>query len=1217
MTIHFNEGVTAIVGPNGCGKSNVVDAIRWVLGEQSTRMLRSEKMENIIFNGTKTRKPSQLAEVSLTFDNTKNILPTEFSQVTITRKLYRSGESEYRLNDVRCRLKDITDLFLDTGIGPDSYSIIELRMIDEIINNKDNSRRNLFEEASGISKYKVRKKQTLSKLKDTQADLDRVEDLLFEIEKNLKTLENQAKKTERYYKIKAQYKQYSIALARLKIQDFQEKLAGIQEQELKEKTNQTKVSTEIHQLEAALQKLKQESLIEEKNLAAQQKITNEHINKIRAYESDKKVRNEQLKNLQGIEARLTAELAQDKQQFNHIGYNLKRITEELAEAEQKLALGTADLTKKQAEVEELRGQQQRLKSQVDQAGKSVQATQQAIYTLEKEVTVWTIQKDALEQERIRNVADTESREQELGQFQVAIAELEQRFDELASQRDFAAQKEAELQENLQRVQQRMTTLKEEINRDSRTLDAKENEYNLTKSLVDNLEGFPESIRFLRKHAGWKKQHPLFSDILFCKEDYRIAIENYLEPIMNHYVVEDHEEAIQAIQLLRNSSRGRAHFFVLSAVQELADEADGAVDGAVDGVVDGMPQDAYIAALDIISVEEKYKSLCKHVLKDVYLLKNPSAEEHIPAPYPGAIVIHPEGKFSIQPLGISGGSVGLFEGKRIGRAKNLENLNKEIKSLSTLIEQHAKELNDCAVQAEAWMANSQKDAIQELDKQVNRLNQELVTVKTKYEQHQAFITNTQNRKEDIKIKMEAIEADLMKSEPRLQELKARKIKEDADLQLLNEQYVDLSDLLTEKSGEFNQENLRYHQLKNTVASLNKDLDYRHSQQDTLSARLEKNEQELAQTKTAIQETLQHVDDSDDGLIEMYQVKEDLEAGVKQMEEQYYALREQGNALEEKLGALRREKEGFDAQLLRIKEEENELKIALNALKERLSIEFNLDIRDLIEEAGEEAFAEQTSEKIAEQTSEKIAEQTSEKIAEQTSENIAEQEIRELAEQLDVESLQQRTEKLKKQLDDFGTINPMAMEAYQEMNERYTFIQNEKKDLLDAKNSLMETIQEIDTVAKDQFMQAFNHVRENFIKVFRSLFNEEDSCDLILSNPEQPLESDIDIIARPKGKRPLSINQLSGGEKTLTSTALLFSLYLLKPAPFCIFDEVDAPLDDTNIDKFNNIIREFSSESQFIVVSHNKRTIASTDIIYGVTMVEQGVSRVVAVDMREVA
>src|SRR6478735_5327679 len=292
ITINFNEGVTAIVGPNGCGKSNVVDSIRWVLGEQSTRMLRSEKMENVIFNGTKSRKPANLAEVSLTFDNTKNILPTAYSQVTLTRKLYRTGESEYRLNDVQCRLKDITDLFLDTGIGADSYSIIELKMIDEIIANKENSRRALFEEASGISKYKLRKKQTFNRLKDTEADLARVEDLLFEIEKNLKTLENQAKKTERYYRLKEQYKTLSVSLASFRIANFSRSLAMIEEKEQVQKVEKAGIVSQIDTLEAELQKSKVESIIKEKNLAAQQKASNEYTAKIRAYESEKRIKNE-------------------------------------------------------------------------------------------------------------------------------------------------------------------------------------------------------------------------------------------------------------------------------------------------------------------------------------------------------------------------------------------------------------------------------------------------------------------------------------------------------------------------------------------------------------------------------------------------------------------------------------------------------------------------------------------------------------------------------------------------------------------------------------------------------------------------------------------------------------------------------------------------------------------------------------------------------------
>src|SRR5690554_2824127 len=265
-TIHFNNGVTAIVGPNGCGKSNVVDAIRWVLGEQSTRNLRSEQTENVIFNGTKSRKAAQLAEVLLFFNNTNNILPTSFSQVTITRKLYRSGESEYRINDVQCRLKDITDLFLDTGVGSDSYAIIELKMVDEIINNKENSRRTLFEEASGISKYKIRKKQTFNRLKETESDLSRIDDLLLEIEKNLKSLEYQAKKTERYYHLKEQYKMSGVALASIRISGFKKDLESIKEKEIIQQQQNNQISSEILNIEDAIKKLKTDILIKENNL---------------------------------------------------------------------------------------------------------------------------------------------------------------------------------------------------------------------------------------------------------------------------------------------------------------------------------------------------------------------------------------------------------------------------------------------------------------------------------------------------------------------------------------------------------------------------------------------------------------------------------------------------------------------------------------------------------------------------------------------------------------------------------------------------------------------------------------------------------------------------------------------------------------------------------------------------------------------------------------
>ncbi|MHB1176858.1 MAG: chromosome segregation protein SMC [Daejeonella sp.] len=1165
ITINFNEGVTAIVGPNGCGKSNVVDAIRWVLGEQSTRMLRSEKMENIIFNGTKIRKPSNLAEVSLTFDNTRNILPTDYSRVTITRKLYRSGESEYRLNDVQCRLKDITDLFLDTGIGSDSYSIIELKMIEEIIANKDNSRRSLFEEASGISKYKLRKKQTFNKLKDTEADLSRVEDLLFEIEKNLKTLESQAKKAERYYRLKEQYKGLTLLVASFRIRSFRNSLSRLEDREQEQLVENSGISTTISNLEALLQKQKLDSLNLEKNLSVQQKATNDFISKIRAYESDKKIQNEQLKFLEDKKSRLSEELEKDRNQLNHVSYNQKRLNEEHLQESEILEKLRSSVNTRHSELEDLRVKQQKSKAGLDIVNRDSIELQNQVYKLEKDIAVLNIQKEALHQESSRNVADIQSKETELNEFNRVIAEIQTDLEIKQSEFKSAKEVDEELQLQIIRITEQITEERELLNQESRMLDSRKNEYNLTKSMVDNLEGFPESIRFLKKNAGWGKQAILFSDILFCREEYRIAIENYLEPVMNHYVVETQQEAINAIRLLSEASRGRANFFVLDALKIIPQRS------AIQSL-----RAVLIPAMDIIDTEAKYRPLCEMLLYNVFLIQSGEEEElKSTLPTEQIVLLSKSGMFSKTRTGMSGGSVGLFEGKRIGRAKNLEKLSKEIDSAEKSIVKLKKSIDEKVSQLNLLKRSSQSAQIQQLQFELNRLSNEFTSVKTKQEQYLAFIENSQNRKQDIELKIASINHELLAADPQLLELKTNKQRKQD--QLLREQqlYNELAEVINSGSAAYNQENIRFHQQQNKVSGIEKDQEYRESQQQNLEARITANASDLEITQASIQETLEHSDHSDVDLIGMYAQKEEFESAIDEAEQTYYASRGAITEFENNITVLRRNKELSDVISNEIKDQKTVIKLELNALKERLSVEFSIDISSLLDDEIPEGLQEEGE-----------------------------------------DELRVKTERIKRQMDEFGAINPMAMEAYQEMNERYAFIQEQKKDLSEAKASLLQTIKEIDDTAKEKFMEAFVKVREHFIEVFRSLFNEEDSCDLVLVDAVNPLDSDIDILARPKGKRPLSINQLSGGEKTLTATALLFSLYLLKPAPFCIFDEVDAPLDDTNIDKFNNIIREFSGKSQFIIVSHNKRTIASTDIIYGVTMAEQGVSRVVAVDVREV-
>ena len=1161
-TINFNEGVTAIVGPNGCGKSNVIDAIRWVLGEQSTKALRSEKMENVIFNGTKNRKPANLAEVSLTFDNTKNILPTAYSHITLTRKLYRTGESEYRLNDVQCRLKDITDLFLDTGIGSDSYAIIELKMIDEIIVNKENSRRALFEEASGISKYKLRKKQTFAKLKDTETDLSRVDDLLFEITKNLKVLENQAKKAEKYNVLKEAYKNLSLQFSTFKIAGFRNSLQRLEAQENTFNDEISSATAQTDLREAEIQKLKLDYLTEEKNLSVQQKATNDFISKIRSYEHENKIKDQQIHFLQDQQKRLEQELEKDRNQLNHVLYNQKRLNADKQTEELALQDMVTELAILQTHIETLKTQQAAQKKVVETSAGQNESLQNQLYQTEKERDILQIQKDTLINESLRNTQDAKIKNTELIDFNTSIAAILVNQESLKAKLNDALLSEEELSQSISSKETELAHLKEVLIANTRKLDARLNEYNLTKSLVDNLEGYPQSIRFLKKNAPWKKSAPLFSDILFCQEEYRIAIENYLEPFMNYYVVDNYADAIAAINLLNSSSAGKAGFFILDNYQ------------TIDISADSKPPLSCVSVLEAIEVDKKYKNLCTYLLQDVYFVNdNLETDLNDATMESGLVYLGKSGKFSKTKHTLWGGSIGLFEGKRIGRAKNLEMLAKEIGEL----EQENKKMNlqiiDLTIEITNLKSSSKKIEISQLQQAQNKTDNELISAQIKQQQYLFFIENSTNVKRDIEQKIANINENLTHIQPKLVELKQQQSDLKQEIFNLQAELTNLTETLSSQSSEYNARNIKYHQQQNKVGNILKDLDYRYSQQQNLQKQIDKHSADLQKTLTEVNEIQNKTRLQDDELSALYQQKEEMENGLQSAEKTYYNLRGIIADLETQQTDWRKKKESATYLLTEVREKKNDLRIQLNGLKERLSLEFNVDIEELLDT--------------------EIPENESE------------------------DSLKIKIDRIKNQINDFGAINPMAMEAYKEISDRFTFIEAQKNDLLTAKKSLLQTIQEIDNTAKEKFMQSFTQVRENFIKVFRSLFNEEDNCDLVLTDAENPLESDINIIARPKGKRPLTINQLSGGEKTLTAIALLFSLYLLKPAPFCIFDEVDAPLDDNNIDKFNNIIRKFSAESQFIIVSHNKKTIAFTDIIYGVTMAEQGISKLVAVDLRAYA
>jgi chromosome segregation protein len=1158
VTVNFDEGITGIVGPNGCGKSNVVDAIRWVLGEQSTRALRSDKMENVIFNGTKNRKPSQLAEVSLTFNNTKNLLPTEYSHVTITRRYYRSGDSEYLLNGVTCRLKDINNLFLDTGIGSDSYAIIELKMVDDILNDKDNSRRTLFEEAAGISKFKLRKKQTLKKLEETDKDLERVEDLLFEINKNAKSLEKQAKQTEKYFQVKEDYKTASIDLAKVSIKNQKDTFQALQRDLEKESDLKLNLNTQITEKESESENLKSELINREKALAEQQKTLNEHVNKIRNFESEKKIKNERIKYLNDKNSQLQEQLSLDKESNERAEFSLGSLAQEKEASEKMLAEIEFRLEGLKKEHDDQKEKTNALQEEVNVINNTYRKKQEEVYTLNKNIEIYEIQLSTLKQELEKTSSDDSANSANLAEFDKKLEEItlnlelkNREFDNLQKEEEAMIEQMGSLEKDIEQIREKLTQT-------NRKLDAKQNEFNLTKSMVENLEGFPEAIKFLKKNATWGKDTPLLSDILTCDEKYRLSIENYLEPFMNYYVVESEIQAYQAVNLLSDSAKGKANFFVLSAFEKFHSASIQKIDKC-------------IAALEIVEFDPKYKHLVNYILDKVYVVTD--NQDDVPKDE-NSVFITQNGKVTKRKFSISGGSVGLFEGKRIGRVKNLEKLEKDIKALNQDLEEIKAELDKKQREYYRLKESTHKDKIENLRSEINLISKEHITFKTKQEQFALMLNNNALRKEDIHEKINKLEEDTASDKPKAESEKTELQGIEERMTGLQEDLLRQNSVLSQKSSVFNQENITFHQQQNKVKSLEQEIEYKKATFEHSKERIERNAEDLNKTGEEIRNLLEKADMNEDELLGLYKEKENLELGVSSAEKDYYSLRGTIDEIEKTVREIRRQRESADELVADLQNKFNENKLSLSAIKERLAVEFNINIDDLLNE--------ETTEQTATE-----------------------------------EEMIAKVQKIKDSLERMGPINPMAMEAYQEIQQRHQFITDQKEDLTKAKESLMLTINEIDAIAKDTFIDAFTKIRENFIRVFRSLFSEEDSCDLKLSDPDNPLDSSIDIIAKPKGKRPLTINQLSGGEKTLTAVALLFSIYLLKPAPFCIFDEVDAPLDDANIDKFNTIIKKFSEESQFIIVTHNKRTMASTDVIYGITMIEQGISRLVPVDLRSLA
>ena len=1149
--INLDNQITGIVGPNGCGKSNIVDAIRWVIGEHKIKTLRSDNLEDLIFNGSKTRNGSGLAEVALTFENTKNLLPTEFNTVTISRKFYKNGESEYRLNDVTCRLKDITNLFMDTGVTSDSYSIIELGMVDDIIKDKENSRRRMLEQAAGISIYKTRKKEAKQKLDATELDLNRIEDLLFEISNNLRTLESQAKKAEKYHQIKGEYRDVSVEFVKASLEDFNSSYQELNTQQQHEVDKILALDTVVSKEGAELEAQKLELTKREDELHALQKTFNELVDKLRQMENHKNLSTQRIEHLnqliKNIQHAITESNTQTKLLLNATDDAQQRLAteqdtlsnfkEKLEELREKLDEKRSTYDQQKADLDKLRNEHQQLQIKQFDAEKKVAIAENNISNQQRSI-------HQLEEENKNRETEIANQDQQKNAFNIQLEEKRMQMSDLQRRQDEATEK-------LLASQAQLEELRVKQFEENRKLDSKQNEYNLLKSLVDSLEGYPDSIKYLNKNANWNHDALLLSEVFNVQDEYRTCIEGYLDKYLSYYVVDTPEQGYQAIDLLKGNKKGKAGFFILSEIVPKTAQSN-------------FPEGA-IAATDVLQCKDKYKALLDYLLHNVCI-----AEDMQSANAGNAVLIQKDGTGFKTSKRIVGGSVGLFEGNKIGRTQRLEKLNEDISVLSASVQQYKLEIAETQNLIVGYNQALKDDQLKKTKEEINRLENTIVQLEHRIENFNNQIVQSQNRILQLSEQLEVTKNSIAETQQLYGEMKQQMTLTFGNLQTSQEKFSQAEAEYNKTNEEYNQHNIIITRQQSRINEIVNERSIREKQLDDLNVKIKNSEKQLIDTNEQLTVTQEQLETLEDQLYTSMQEKEVNEKNLNEKDQAFYNFRNQLVEKETELNKKRREKEHAETHLTSIKDKLTEMKLQLSSMKERLYVEFKLELDEVLKQA-----------------------------------RTGEQPIEELNAEVD---------KLKKRIENLGDVNPMAVEAFREMKSRHDFIQEQKADLTNAKDSLLKTIEEVELTANQKFKETFERVKENFINVFHALFTNDDMCDMRLVDPDNLAETTIEIYAQPKGKKPSTITQLSGGEKTLTSAAFLFAIYLIKPAPFCILDEVDAPLDDANVGKFTKMIRQFSDNSQFIIVTHNKQTMASVDVIYGVTMQEAGVSKLVPVDFR---
>lgn len=1163
MLLEFDNGITAIVGPNGSGKSNIADAVRWVLGEQSAKQLRGSKMEDVIFSGTEARKPLGYAYVALTMNNSDHKLPIDYEEVTVTRRVYRSGESEYMLNGTACRLKDIQELFMDTGIGKEGYSIIGQGQIDKILSGKPEDRRELFDEAAGIVKYKRRKYEAEKNLEEERANLSRVSDIISEIERQLVPLEKQSETAKIYLKYKEELKGLEVSLF-LKEYDKIHKT----KKEIENKLNITTEDLELtkNEYESIKEEYKRLELQLEEfdgRIEADKSSYNEYLLKKEKAEGEIKVLNEQINSLLQNDENYQERIHSTEQEI------LIKKTEEqdYLEEKEKIDLNIAQVDDKlSASLVEL----ETIRDNIKKYTKEIEDCSNAIfeYLNQNSSIKSNIQRyeTMLEQNAIRkaqlNQKILKSKSEE-GLFEEEINKCKEHLQNVSDEILQYTNESESLENTIQDTQNIIDNITLKLNELQRQYHIEKSKLESLINLTERYEGYGNSIRRVMEH---KKNMPgiigVVADIIKTAKDYETAIETALGQSIQNIITEDEKTAKDLISYLKKNRYGRATFLPLTNITSSRSLHNHNVlkEKGVIGI-----------ASSLVEAENKYHALINHLLGRIIVIDNIDNAALIAKKYNYSLrIVTLEGELLTPGGSISGGAY-----------KNVSNLlgrRREIEALEALIEKLEKQINN--------LSSDKEKEIEKKSDLVLRLDEIKKQLQSRY-----LLQNT------AKLNLDQIIAKKSEAEAIYQDY----VKE---LEEIEYQAVELNNNLDELNKDLSDNLLKNSEKEHKIEELNKLLSKERETESLISEKASKYRMELSsleQSNHFIMENLKRVKREIERLYEEEEsIKIDMQKAYHTVQEKKESIRQIKENIEETNNRLSQLDEQIKTQ---ITERENITKIHKSFFEKRDELSsriHNLDKECLRLTSQNEKLVDQLDQQMNYIWEEYGLTYTT---ALEYNYN----------KDISLTGAKKSIQEVKEKIKELGDVNVNSIEDYKNLSERYQFLTTQREDLIKAEEALLQIIHELEIEMKLQFEKQFADINRQFDAVFKELFG-GGKADLELTDGDV-LEAGIRINAQPPGKKLQNIMQLSGGEKALTAISLLFAIQNLKPSPFCLLDEIEAALDDSNVKRFAKYLSKLSKETQFIIITHRRNTMAVADILYGITMQEKGVSTLVSVSLIE--